>query len=282
MRLKTCDEIHRPPNGHPRATAGGTRNSLRPTEPRDHQIPPGVGVEGFFKTGATPPLRRGSLTSAETACYDRHDPRTWLPKRQEIKFVSIEDLRLDPKNPRLPEGAEKWSQHQILVHLKTTAALDELAYSLVSEGFFINEPLTVLPDSRLKGFVALEGNRRVATLMILTGQAAAEDEKFFDIEPTTAQRKRLAEIPCIEVADREAVDSFVGFRHIGGLKTWSPEAKARWIVTEVEKESRIANVENPFLAVGRRVGLSSPPIRASFMALQVLRIARDEGGVKDR
>lgn len=220
----------------------------------------------------------GALETCPTVL--RSGRKRMATKRQDIKFLSVGELRLDPRNPRLPEGAERWSQNEILVHLKETAALDELAHSLVAEGFFINEPLTVMEDPKLKGFVALEGNRRVATLMILTNQPDADGESFFDLEPTSAQQRRLSEVPCIAVDSRDEVDSFVGFRHIGGLKTWSPEAKARWIGVEVEKEARKSSTANPFLVVGRRVGLGTPSIRSSFIALHVLRTARDEGSVK--
>lgn len=197
----------------------------------------------------------------------------------QIELIPADQLRLDPLNPRLPEDSRKWKQHEILVHLKTTGALEELAHSMASEGFFPNEPLTVMKSEKPKGFIALEGNRRVATLMMLLGQPEAGDEEFFDLELTSAQRKRLATIPCLVVDEREAVDSFIGFRHIGGLKTWSPEAKARWIVHEVDKEAKSGG-DNPFLTVGRRVGQYGPTIRASYLSLQVLRFARDAGGVK--
>jgi len=197
---------------------------------------------------------------------------------QQIEQIPVEELRLDPRNPRLPEGADKWSQAKILAHLKETGAIEELAHSLAAEGFFPNEPLTVMADKKLKGYVALEGNRRVATLITLLGLPAAGDETFFDLKLTASERGRLGTIPCLIVDTRSQVDSFIGFRHIGGLKTWSPEAKARWIVDEVEKAGT-SNQGNPFLLVGRRVGHNSPTIRQSYIALQVLRVARDQGGV---
>ena len=201
-------------------------------------------------------------------------------KKPEIEEIPVAELCLDARNPRLPEGAAEWSPHEILVHLKATGTLDELAHSMVAEGFFPNEPLTVM-RVRSGGFVALEGNRRVATLMMLLGLPAAGDERFFDIEITKAQAKRLSLIPALVVdeGERDKVDSFIGFRHIGGLKTWSPEAKARWIVDEVDKAAQ-TSADNPFLVVGRRVGQYGPSIRASYLALEILRAARDHGGVK--
>ena len=140
---------------------------------------------------------------------------------QAIEFIQADQLRLDPHDPRLPEGADKWSQSKILGHLKDTGVLEELAYSLAAEGFFVNEPLTVVWNDKLNGYITLEGNRRVATLMILLVLPSAGDEQFFDIELDAKAREHLQEIPCIVVTNRNDVDSFVGFRHIGGLKTWS-------------------------------------------------------------
>lgn len=72
---------------------------------------------------------------------------------------------------------------------------------------------------------------------------------------------------------RDAVRKYLGFRHLGGIKTWSAEAKARYIAREVDAA---ANEESPFIAVSRRVGSNVQGVRNAYIAISTLRYARDE------
>ncbi len=157
-----------------------------------------------------------------------------------VRDVTVESLKLDPKNPRLPERVRGKSQSEILDYLFRHAVLEELAESYMDHGYFRNEPLIVIEDGEL-GNVVIEGNRRLAALKILRGVPEA-DELEFTIEALSEKVGQLKEIPCYFVPSREEVSAYIGFRHIGGIKTWEPEAKARHVLAEVRqlvsKESR--------------------------------------------
>ena len=198
-----------------------------------------------------------------------------------IENLDVRLLRLDPENPRLPESLFGASQGELLKHLWDTGALDELATSFVANRYFPHEPLVVLrpaghpPDQPM---LVLEGNRRLATLKILLQlDPAPELGLQFDLDsPLPAEvAADLLVVPAYPILHRSEVRKFLGFRHIGGIKTWSPEAKARYLLQEIEA-AVVEGSTRPFLAVARRVGSNTQTVRGSFLALGLLRFARDE------
>jgi hypothetical protein len=191
--------------------------------------------------------------------------------------IPYDQLLLDPENPRLPEEIQRRSQPEILEYLSDNTVLDELARSYLNNGFFQHEHLIVTPDNG--AFVVLEGNRRLAALKILLEDDDAQEAELsfaLDEELTREGRDELLELPALIVDDRSEVRKYLGFRHIGGIKTWSAEAKARYLADEVE---RVANSDNPFLDVSRRVGSNVQGVRHAYIAISTLRYARDEFGI---
>src|SRR5438105_4275885 len=84
-----------------------------------------------------------------------------------IKRRDIGSLLLDPENPRI-SVPPKTKEPDIVKILYETQALDELALSLVRNGYFLEEPVVIVPAENASGkFVVVEGNRRVATIKIL-------------------------------------------------------------------------------------------------------------------
>ena len=188
-------------------------------------------------------------------------------------------LLLDPENPRLPEELIGKSQGELLRWLFAEEVLDELARSMLENGFFEHEPLIVLPPDSEGKRIVVEGNRRLAALTTILQLATAKEAEIeFDLSsPATGpQLDRLRTVPCFVVASRDEVRKFLGFRHIGGLKTWSPEAKARYLEAEVGRAIADGS-QSPFRDVARRVGSTVPAVRGQYVALQVLRAARDYG-----
>lgn len=196
----------------------------------------------------------------------------------ELVDRAVSLLDLDPKNPRLPEDLVGKSQSSILKYLYDNLVLDELAQSFVDNGYFIHEPLIIMPHG--KRFTVLEGNRRLAALMILQERPEAEGMSF-DIDIPKGGWGNLKTVPCFQVKSRPEIYSFLGFRHIGGIKTWGAEAKARYLAREVDEAVK-AGSKDPFREVGRRVGSNAPGVRNSYVALAILRHARDEFSVSVR
>lgn len=193
--------------------------------------------------------------------------------------IPVDQLELDPRNPRLPEELLDKPEPTILRWLDDEAVLNELAASMVENGFFAHEPLIVRRDPSARGrLTVVEGNRRLAALDILLQLPAAVDagRQFeFAVAPTEDQLERLKVVPCVLVDDPEEVRKFLGFRHIGGIRTWSPEAKARYLDEEVRRAISDGS-QNVFRDVARLVGSNVPGVRGPYVALYILRAARED------
>ena len=191
----------------------------------------------------------------------------------------VRDLELDPGNPRLPESFQGGSQRNLLRHFFEHDVLEEIAQSYVDNGFFPHEPLIVLPEtSGASRCTVLEGNRRLAALMILLKLPAAAGHSFVGVEVTAAKAASLSEVPCFAINSRSEVYDFLGFRHIGGIKTWEAEAKARYLLHEIDRAAS-AGSQNPFRDVGRRVGSNALGVRNPYLAIRILQYAREEFGL---
>ena len=200
------------------------------------------------------------------------------PQALAIQQIHFGGLLLDSENPRLPERFRGESQAEILRFLYEQGVLEELAQSYLDNGFFQHEPLIVVRKDGAAPLTVVEGNRRLAALKILHGSPEADDIRFVGIDPSAAQLDHLREIPCFLISDRDQAHAFIGFKHIGGLKTWPPEAKARYLLAEVRRlvEESFAD---PFRELGRRVGSNAQGVRNSYLAIRILLHAREDLGL---
>ena len=190
--------------------------------------------------------------------------------------LNVVELDLDPFNPRLPEEVQGSEQPAILTYLYENDVLEELIDSYISNGYFAVEPLLVLPEQEGRR-VVVEGNRRLAALMIfhqLPPALEAEISPTYEFSPSAEATDRMRQVPAVEVASRDELSDYLGFRHISGLKVWSPEAKARWLYIQVEN-AVAAGSTNPFYEIGRRVGSNARGVRSAYNAYNLLRYGRD-------
>ena len=86
-----------------------------------------------------------------------------------IVKMHINQLVLDKQNPRLSEfGIDNNSQEKdILEVLWDAMAVNELMYSIISNGFWDYEPLAVMRLENSNQYVVLEGNRRFAAVTLI-------------------------------------------------------------------------------------------------------------------
>ena len=91
-----------------------------------------------------------------------------------IEYVRLEQLLLDPENPRLPSSLEDRSQDAMLQYIEKTYEPILIGRSIARHGFFVSEPLIVIPRADDKTFTVVEGNRRLVALKLLTDVQARE------------------------------------------------------------------------------------------------------------
>ncbi len=215
-------------------------------------------------------------------------------KRPQLN-IQITRLHLDLNNPRLPEDVQGSNEGNVLGALKKEFDLEELAYSLSENGYFDEEPIVVVPteipsqfrnksDETLgqdkdylsfisdpkREFFVIEGNRRVATIMLLLSD---ELRKKFNIKTwpaiSSAIRKDIEEIPAIVYPKRDRVLQYLGVRHITGIKKWESFAKARYIAYLIEKGFTIDQIQ-------ARVGDRSNSVRKIYFCYSLVKKAQDE------
>ncbi len=196
----------------------------------------------------------------------------------EIQYASITELNLDPLNPRL--GRENTgsdvSQEKVLA-LMEDWALDVLGTSFVENGFWPQEALIVLKE-KLYGSVAnvvVEGNRRLAALRLLAKavEGKAISRKWDEI----AGKKKIpatlfSRVPYLVANSRDEVDTFLGFRHVTGIKEWHPAEKAEFIAKLIEKRGL------SYDDVRKKIGSKIPSVRQHYISYRLLlqMEARDE------
>lgn len=193
-----------------------------------------------------------------------------MPVDQQLRFADLDELYLDPLNPRLGRhhtDGEK-PQEEIL-KLIATWKIDELAVSfLESEQFWIQEALICVRE-RLGGaqrLVVVEGNRRLAALMYLKRSFAGEPPDRFWKDLIGKQKPPstlFTRIPYLLASDRDAIESYLGFRHVTGIEEWNPSEKAEFI-------SRMVDQGMTYEEVRRKIGARTETVRRNYISYRLL------------
>ena len=190
---------------------------------------------------------------------------------KDLSYNHIDDLHLDPMNPRLGRHrmSPNTSQDELLKMMRIWV-LEELALSyLESGGFWSYEPLIIINDYLYdkKCLIVVEGNRRLAALKTLK-MVSEGDIKSQKWESMLADREipddLFEQIPCVEVDSREAVQSFLGFRHVTGIKQWAANEKADFIIKLIDDSGYT------YQQVARKIGSNIPTVRKNYIAYKTL------------
>ncbi|MFW6116327.1 MAG: hypothetical protein ACOC6F_01240 [bacterium] len=189
----------------------------------------------------------------------------------ELRFASIDDLRLDPMNPRLGRRtADKNTTQERIMELMRDWTLEELALSYLENGGFWTHEALLVVEERLYGepsLIVVEGNRRLAALMYLRdadeGQPASP--KWEEIaESAELPANLFSRVPYILVDSRQDVQAFLGFRHVTGIKQWDADEKAAFIARLIDEQGLT------YRQVMRKIGSKTPAVRKHYIAYRTL------------
>ena len=179
-----------------------------------------------------------------------------------------DQLCFDRRNPRLFLDGEL-DKFELVERLWKEFAVDELALSIASNGYFEHEPLFVAHEDGKH--VVVEGNRRLAAVRLLVDGSLRVKVGATDLPKiTAARRKELATLPAIECA-RQDIWQYVGFKHVNGPQPWQSYAKAQyvaWVHNELGEELD---------EIARQIGDRHTTVRRLYRGLMVLRQAEESG-----
>ena len=149
-----------------------------------------------------------------------------------VTRVSVEWLALDHNNPRLISVDRDTTDIDIIAQLYRADDLGEILQSIAANGYLDIEPLIVL--ERAGHLIVLEGNRRLAALMLLRepdlAARVSEARRIRVAVPDVPHpyRDTLNQVSVYRVENREDARSFIGFKHINGAAKWESYAKAKF------------------------------------------------------
>jgi hypothetical protein len=196
-----------------------------------------------------------------------------MPKLKDVVPRRVDELLLDPENPRFPPDVDTTDQRELLRHFDENYNLDELAESMLEEGFFAEEPLLTVPSGVDDTRIVVEGNRRLATLKLLLNEdsrTSVQRSEHWNAIAAGARRDDLEPVPTFEYDDRNELLEYLGFRHVTGVVPWTAEAKARYVVNLVRRGHTFADV-------ARAIGSRADAVRRQFIGWCALEQAKRAG-----
>jgi hypothetical protein len=148
----------------------------------------------------------------------------------EFKWIPIELLEFDPQNPRFRSDIDGADTRAIFEFMIEDAGIIDLARSIASQGFFPGEPILVSPMPGTNKMLVVEGNRRLAATMLINDPSLAEQRRTtVDAAAALRGNRDFSKLPSLIFKSRESILEYLGYRHVTGIKEWSPLAKARYL-----------------------------------------------------
>jgi hypothetical protein len=191
-----------------------------------------------------------------------------------VQSIVPEELNLDPQNPRLTGQAFKVEeQNRILKFLWQDKEVSELVDSIAHNGYWRQEILFATKENGR--VVVIEGNRRLAAVLLLRSQKKCQEIGAKDIpkglsNTITSTYETLPVIIC----SRIDLWKYTGFKHLNGPQEWDSIAKAEYIAHVYEE----FNV--PLQDIAKTIGDRHDTVRRLYHGLAVLRQAENEGVFK--
>ncbi len=223
-------------------------------------------------------------------------------KRPQLN-IPIGYLYLDVDNPRLAKESYGSTQLDLIQNLYQEFDIEELAFSMAENGYFDEEPIVVIPQSLPKGlklssnieeqqkvlqdlaikgkikFIVVEGNRRTATLKLLTDDNLRKKIKVSSDFPKPASAAVIDDlmvIPAIFYPNRKDISAYLGVRRIAGLLKWEAYAKAVFLADRIEEGIKHKkSVADSIKEVQRQTADRSDVIRKQYLCYKVLKEAEE-------
>jgi hypothetical protein len=148
---------------------------------------------------------------------------------KKLQMLPVDHLLFDPQNPRFPRTGTGDNEPDAIRWMIDNANIIELMNSIGEQGFFLGEPLVVIPSQTKGKFDVVEGNRRLTAVRLLSDPTLAPSKKKSVEEASATATHRPKEVPCLVFDKQEEVLHYLAFRHVTGVQPWNPLQKARYL-----------------------------------------------------
>ena len=173
--------------------------------------------------------------------------------------LSIDDLLLDLENPRLGPTSSQSEALASIVRLNP-GHFRNLMASIRDDGLDPGDSLYVVHSGNDHDFIALEGNRRLSALRVLSnpdvlaGTDLPEATKQSLLrEASGFKRSDVEPIRCVRFDDRDEAKDWIRRRHTGGMRG---EGRITWRPLEIQRFSGDYITIDVIEFVGRNAGYS--------------------------
>ena len=174
--------------------------------------------------------------------------------------LSIDELLLDLDNPRLGSASSQSEALASIVRLNP-GHFANLMGSIRDDGLDPGDSLYVIRSEDGQDFVVLEGNRRLAALVVLSNpdflagtDLSAAMKKRLVREAAGFKRSDVEPIRCVRFDHREEANDWIRRRHTG---TAGGEGRITWKPLEIQKFSGDYTTIDVIDFVGRNAGYSN-------------------------
>lgn len=164
------------------------------------------------------------------------------------RFVKVQALQLDAKNPRIPGGNDSLSPRQLITELVQHDDVHDLARDIVADGYNPVESLIGLEEDGRS--IILEGNRRLAALKLLLNPDLAPDATWvgrFKKLSARATPSSIAKVRVLFAPSREDAAPLILRKHTREqIERWSPLMQARFYVTLATDDLSIEEIASRY------------------------------------
>lgn len=191
------------------------------------------------------------------------------------EIISLDLLRLDSFNPRLPKSLQGRPEEEILEYMLLDASLIELMLAIGKNDFFPGEQLLVVPNEN-GTYKVVEGNRRLSALKLLSDPSLAQVQKSKVQQVMEETEFRPTEIPCLVFQQEDNIQQYLGYRHITGIKEWKLLEKAKYLYDLWQSLSSGLSLNQASRELAKSIGSRKDYVKRLLVGYQIYKIIEDE------
>lgn len=189
------------------------------------------------------------------------------------KTTDLSPLRidLDPQNPRLPRLPEGASQTEIRSELFDTSKVREMVRSIGKSGFFPDQRIVVIKKETGRGYIAVEGNRRVCACQTLLKPELSPEKHSRVVKRWSVAaedfKPSFQKVPVVVAPSRLAAIRLMSSRHLNDAPVlrWSRYAQGRFAINALSEGQNIGEVMD-------ETGLSESDVRKCIQEARVFEL----------